>query len=193
MSTENKNTIKYISGLAIVNREGLYYIHMDTPAGRETNFEGEAPLCVADESEIVEDIKAYSLLVQSDKTRRDLREAIVDAVSAMGAGRFDTLDREQLLTYGKRAINAALDVANELIPSYAVICFDCDTEAEDIVIKTRTLNDAIAWAAMRVQHEEASIFNDGEGCFCYRVYPLNHLGEIDEGTQDIYHTPNYFK
>lgn len=192
MSTAKKNNIQYKSGLAIVERGGFYHIHMDTPAGRENNFENEAPLCVTDKLELPEDIRAYSLLVQSDKTRRNLREAIVDAVSAMGAGRFDTLDREQLLAYGKRAINAALEVANELVPSYAVICFDCDTDSEDIVIKTRTLNDAIAWAAMRVQNECMVILND-EGCFTYRVYPLNHQGEIDENAPVLYETQSYAK
>lgn len=192
MSTENKNNIQYKSGLAIVNREGLFHIHMDTPAGREKNFEDEAPLCVTDKTELEADIKAYSLLVQSDKTRRDLREAIVDAVSAMGAGRFDTLDREQLLNYGKRAINAALEVANGLVYTHAVICYDCDTEDEDIVIRTRTLNDAIAWAAMRVQNENIAILDD-EWCFAYRVYPLNYKGEIDEDAPVLYETRTYAK
>ena len=191
---KNNNIIKCISGLAIVNRNGRYHIHYDTPAGRENGFEDEAPLCVTHKGNVVQNVRAYLLLVQSEQTRRKLREAIVDAVSAMGAGRFDTLSREQLLTYAKQAINTALEVANELIPSYAVVCHDYDEDTEDIIIKTRTLADAIAWCAKRVEDEIITPYNRAtKRSYCYRVYQLNYLGEIDEDITPRYETPHYLK
>lgn len=187
MATTNKSNIKYQDGLAIVEREGFYHIYI---ANNKTDYDKTAPLCVTDKYELPKNIRAYKCLVGSDKTRSNLRDAICDAVSTMGAGRFDTLDRETLLGYARKAVLAALDVANSLTPSYAVVCYNVDEENEDIVLKTRTFNDAVAWCAVRVENENIAILDDAE-CYYYRVYELNALGEVDEKAPVLYETRAY--
>lgn len=187
MATTKKNNIKYQDGLAIVEREGLYHLYI---ANENTDYDKTAPLCVTDKLELPENIKAYKCLVGSDRTRSYLREAICDAVSAMGAGRFDTLDRETLLAYARKAVLAGLEVANSLTPSYAVTCYNVDEDSEDIILKSRTFNDAVAWCAVRVENEDIAILDDAE-CYYYRVYELNALGEIDEKAPVLYETRAY--
>lgn len=182
-----KDNIKYQDGLAIVEREGFYHIYI---ANDNTDYDKTAPLCVTDRLELRENIRAYRCLAMSDNMRSDLRNAICDAVSEMGAGRFDTLDRETLLGYARKAVLAALDVANSLTLSYAVTCYNVDEDSEDIVLKTRTFNDAVTWCALRVENEDIAILDD-EGCYYYRVYELNALGEVEEKAPVLYETRAY--
>lgn len=187
MATSKKSNIKYQDGLAIVEREGLYHLYI---ANENTDYDKTAPLCVTDKLELADNIKAYKCLVRSDQTRSYLREQICDAVSDMGAGRFETLDRETLLAYARKAVLVALDTANSLTPSFAVVCYNVDEDTEEIILKARTFNDAVAWCALRVENENISILDDAE-CYYYRVYELNAFGEVEEKAPVLYETRAY--
>lgn len=189
-NNEIKDCSGYAEGLSIVNCSGLYHIFFTADKEKMANNNLES-LWVCTEDDILRNLRALSMLVKSRMIRKYTHEGMVNYVNAIGSGRYENLTKEETDQLTKELYQGSL-LANQQVNSdrYAVV-YVTDLDDEEIVLKTASLSDAIAWCAMIVKDEYAV---DTElflgNTFRYEVHELNANKEIDICSVPLYFTPD---
>lgn len=181
-------------GLTIKNVEGFYHLYFNNQFDLEKMSYKGAPLAVCDMSDIESSFLAYTTLSFSEDIRKTLHEAIAPLAIEKGKSGMEKFVDEKLLDMVDDMFKKVLEVHEEFSANnFAVVLVSegTDTDSEDIIVKTRTLNDAIAWCAVKTMNE---VPYDTEVCssfFRYEVYSLNALGEIDPYQRPDYKTHDF--
>lgn len=196
----NQRKITYTDGLAIVrNSNNSFQIYFDTIANRDNDFNGE-PVTTADKNSLQKQIQLYKLLVPSERMRSQLHNGLTDWVSTRGADRLKSLPSGELIVLGNRMMNNSLDVCNTLTKDNFCVVKQFYNEdvlyiTRSVVTTTRTLNDAIAFAAMCASKETAKVTLEekGQPTFRYVVYELNALRQLEDNSPILYQTLPFIK
>ena len=178
-------------GLRIKNVEGFYHLYFNNQFNPETMSYKGAPLAVCDMNDIESSFLAYTTLAFSEDVRKNLHDAIAPWAIEKGKNGLEKLGEGRLLDMADEMFKKVMAVHEEFsADNFAVVLVS--GESEDIIVKTRTLNDAIAWCAVKTMGETPrdNVFPSTD-FFRYEVYALNALGEIDQNQEPEYSTHDF--
>ena len=187
-NNEIKDCSGYAEGLSIVNRSGLYHIFFTADKDKVDHIE---PLWICTEDDILRNIRALSLLVKSRMVRKYTHDGMVNYTNAKGSGRYENLTKEETDKLANELYMGSFLAYHEVHTDRYAVVYITDLDDEEIVLKTASLSDAIAWCAMFVKDEcavDTEVFLGNT--FRYEVHELNANKEIDVCSVPLYFTPD---
>ena len=175
-------------GLSIVRRSGFYHLYYTYQI---PHADVTAPIEVCDELEVETSIKALSMLLPTLDMRITLDKAAEGYMKDHAYGKVGDRTREELTRYADNMAKTIYKVIGEhLSTSYAVVLVSAETE--EIIRKTMTLAEAVAWCAMTtIEQTQADDETISEDTYRYEVYQTDILENIKENSQPIYKTKTY--